>query len=120
MARDNSDNGLGNLLGLVIIAMIIGSVVYSAWDRSVPVEQPVEQPQVVQQPQGVTTDQLIEKLGLGDGTLGAAQPLSASDMGKATPVTGGGISTGSSGTASNRRSSSSSSGGSSGGGRSGG
>lgn len=113
MARDNDQNGLGNLLGLVIIALIIGSVVYSAWDRSEPVAPPIEQPKVVAQPQGVTTDQLIESLGIGDGTLGAAQSLSASDLGKATPISGGGFSVSSSGSSSSSRRSSSSSGGSS-------
>ena len=102
MAKGNTQNGMGNLLGFAVIALIIGSVVYSAWEPSEPVqEKPVEQPKVVQvQPQTPTHTQLMEKFGIGDGKLGAAQTLSASDLGKATPISGGGFSVSSSGSSS--------------------
>jgi hypothetical protein len=96
MSSNQSQNGLSNLIGLGIIALILGSVIYSVWGTTEPqtVEQPVEQPQVIQQEQPSTTSsaKIMENWKLGDGKLGLAQPLSASDLGKAKPISGGGIS----------------------------
>lgn len=109
MAGKNNNNGFGNLFGFVIIALVIGSVVYSAWESPEPVqEQVVQQEVVTQQPQINTPESLMTKWNIGDGKLEAAKSVSASDLGKATPISGGGFTVKSGGSSSGSRSASAS------------
>lgn len=108
MPDKKNNNGFGNLIGFFIIALVIGSVVYSAWESPKPVQEPVVQQEVMQQPQQNASESLMTKWNIGDGKLEEAKSVSSSDLGKAKSISGGGFTVKSGGSSSRSRSASAS------------
>ncbi len=90
MAARKSSGGLSTLLGLIAVGLIIAGIIYAVKEDDAPKEKPRKPKVVRQEPQRHTADSIADSLGLGDGRLGKASSVSASDMGEARAVSGGG------------------------------